>query len=186
MKTNATVIETWCRILKEVPDSRLLLVATGLASGATQDRVRERFTAHGIAPERIDIEDHSGVEQGLAALARGDIALDTFPYNGGTTTANALWMGLPVVTLAGQSPIARQGVSFLTNLKMTELIARSPEEYVVLAASLTRDLDRLASLRSGLRDRMRASPIMDGPRFVRSLEEAYRRMWQTWCESNSD
>jgi predicted O-linked N-acetylglucosamine transferase (SPINDLY family) len=167
--------------LNEVPDSRLMLVATGLGSGASRERVLQRFTKRGIAPERIEIADLTGVERGMAALERADIALDTFPYNGGTTTANALWMGLPVITLAGPSPIGRQGVSFLSNLGLTELIARTPEQYVSIAVELARDRDRLAELRAGMRDRMRASPIMNGPRFVRGLEAAYRQMWKSWC-----
>ncbi len=181
MKTNAAVIETWCRILNELPNSRLLLIATGLGSGASRIRVLQRFTKRGIAPERIEIADFPGFEPGMRALERADIALDTFPYNGGTTTANALWMGLPVITLAGASPIGRQGVSFLSNLGLPELIAKTPEQYVTIAVELAKDLDRLADLRSGMRNRMRTSPLMDGPRFARVLEAAYRQMWKTWC-----
>jgi predicted O-linked N-acetylglucosamine transferase (SPINDLY family) len=161
-----------------------LLTATALASPATQERVRSRFTAHGIAAGRIEIGNLAGVESGLAALSHADIALDTFPYNGGTTTANALWMGLPVITLSGQSPISRQGVSFLSNLRLTELIARSREQYVSLAVDLARDLDRLAALRAGMRERMLASPIMDGPGFVLGLEGIYRAMWSAFCAAH--
>jgi predicted O-linked N-acetylglucosamine transferase (SPINDLY family) len=186
MKINAKVIETWCQILQQVPGARLLLTATALASPATQERVRARFTAHGIAADRIEIGNLAGVESGFSALAQADIALDTFPYNGGTTTANALWMGLPVITLAGQSPISRQGVSFLSNLRLTELIARSREQYVSIAVDLARDLDRLAALRAGMRERMLASPIMDGAGFVLGLEGIYRAMWSAYCASSTD
>jgi protein O-GlcNAc transferase len=186
MKTNRAVIETWSAILRDLPGSRLMIVAGGLAGAPTQQRLRDRFAAHGITPERLELLDLAGVEQGLLAHTRADVALDTFPYAGGTTTANALWMGVPVVSLAGTSPIARQGVSFLTNVGLPELIAGTREQYVTTALSLARDLDRLEGIRSSLRDRMRASPITNGPRFVRHLEQAYRDMWRAWCARQSD
>ena len=186
MKTNAAVIETWSAILRELPGSRLMIVAGGLAGAGTQQRLRDRFAAHGITPDRLDLLDLAGVEQGLLAHARADVALDTFPYAGGTTTANALWMGVPLVTLAGASPIARQGVSFLTNVGLPELIAASREQYISTALALARDLDRLEGIRKSLRERMRASAITNGPRFVHHLERAYRDMWRTWCARQSD
>jgi protein O-GlcNAc transferase len=186
MKTNAAVIETGATVLRDLPGSRLMIVATGLAGAGTQQRLRNRFTAHGITPDRLDLLDLAGVEQGLLAHTRADIALDTFPYTGGTTTANALWMGVPVITLAGTSPIARQGVSFLTNVGLPELIATTREQYVSIALELAGDLDRLQAIRATLRDRMRASPITNGPRFVHGLEQAYRDMWRAWCARQSD
>jgi len=115
-----------------------------------------------------------------------DIALDTFPYHGTTTTCEALWMGVPVVTLEGRSHVSRVGVSLLRNAGLPELIARTPEEYVRIAGELAEDRPRLAQLRAAMRERMQNSPLMDGPRFARRIEEAYRRMWVQWCaESRS-
>ena len=112
---------------------------------------------------------------------RIDAALDTFPYGGGTTTCDALWMGVPVVSLAGRTAVGRGGVSILSNIGLPELIAASPEQYVRVAAELAHDLSRLSRLRATLRDRMQASPLMNAPRFARGVEAAYRTMWQRWC-----
>jgi protein O-GlcNAc transferase len=182
MKITPGVVETWSRLLREVPSAKLMIVAGGLAGERTRERMRDRFAAHGITADRLELIEQSGVAAGFAALQRADIALDTFPYAGGTTTCNSLWMGAAVITLAGASPIARQGVSFLTNVGLPDLIADSREQYIAIAAALAGDLDRLAQIRRSLRDRMRASPILDGPRFARNLESAYRAMWRTWCE----
>jgi predicted O-linked N-acetylglucosamine transferase (SPINDLY family) len=113
---------------------------------------------------------------------RVDIALDTFPYNGTTTTCEALWMGVPVVTLAGATHHGRVGVSILSNVELTDQIAESPDEYVRKAVELAGDPDGLLFLRETMRDRMRRSPLMDAGRFTRSLEDMYRQMWQRWCE----
>ena len=113
-----------------------------------------------------------------------DIALDPFPYNGGITSADGLYMGVPLVTLAGKSYLSRQGVMLLTNLNLPELIASDADEYVRIAASLARNLPLLASLRHGLRERMRHSPIMDGRQFAANLGAAYRTMWDEWCTND--
>jgi predicted O-linked N-acetylglucosamine transferase (SPINDLY family) len=115
-----------------------------------------------------------------------DLGLDTFPYNGHTTSLDSYWMGVPVVTLAGKTVVGRAGVSQLTNLGLTELIARTPQEYIEIAAQLAGDLLRLAELRRTLRDRMRASPLMDAPGFTRGIESAYRKMWKTWCATGGE
>ena len=109
-----------------------------------------------------------------------DIVLDTFPYNGNTTSLDALWMGVPVVSLAGETPVSRAGLSQLTKLGLRELIARSETEYVAIAEGLAGDLPRLAGLRASLRPRMLASPLMDADRFARNVEDAYRSMWKRW------
>jgi protein O-GlcNAc transferase len=103
------------------------------------------------------------------------------PYNGHTTTLDAFWMGVPVVTIVGETVVGRAGVSLLSNVGLTELIARTPNEFVRIAVELARDLDRLSALRGTLRGRMQASPLMDAPRFARNIEAAYRAMWQRWC-----
>ena len=117
----------------------------------------------------------------LRLFDRVDIALDPFPYNGGTTTAEALWMGVPVLTLPGEIAISRIGLSILSACGMPEFVAHTEEEYVRLATDLAADLPRLAGLRATLRARMKASAFMDGPRFAKNVERAYREMWRAWC-----
>jgi predicted O-linked N-acetylglucosamine transferase (SPINDLY family) len=112
---------------------------------------------------------------------RLDIVLDTFPYNGHTTSLDALWMGVPVVSLAGRTPVSRAGLSQLTNLGLPELVAHSEDDYVRIAVELAGDLPRLGQLRSTLRERMENSVLTDAPRFARNVEAAYRKMWQAWC-----
>ena len=112
---------------------------------------------------------------------RIDVALDPFPYGGGTTTCDALWMGVPVVSLAGQTAVGRGGLSILSNVGLPELVAADAEQYVRIAVELAHDLSRLSELRATLRDRMQASPLMDAPRFARNVEAAYREMWRRWC-----
>jgi predicted O-linked N-acetylglucosamine transferase (SPINDLY family) len=116
---------------------------------------------------------------------RLDIVLDTAPYNGHTTSLDALWMGVPVVSLAGKTPVSRAGLSQLTNLGLPELVASSETEYVNIAEALARDLARLAELRSTLRDRMKTSVLMDAPRFTGQIEQAYREMWSAWRHKQS-
>jgi predicted O-linked N-acetylglucosamine transferase (SPINDLY family) len=120
----------------------------------------------------------------LALFGTIDIALDTLPYAGGTTSCDALWMGVPVVSRAGKMAVGRGGLSILSNLGLPELVADSEEMYVRLAIELAQDLPRLSKLRSTLRQRMEQSPLMDAPRFARNVETAYRRMWRTWCEKS--
>jgi len=181
-KINEQVIATWSRLLDAVPESRL---AVHVPRGQSSRGVFDHFATHGIARDRLDALPRQPRDAYLDLYNRIDIALDPFPYNGGTTTFDALWMGVPVVTLAGQLPLARAGVTILTNLGLTELIAQSPDQYIRIAAALARDTDRLAALRSTLRQRLRDSVLMDEPRYVRNLEGAYRHAWRTWCESRS-
>lgn len=182
-KVNAEVIATWAQILHAVPDARLVLKSRALSDRHTQDMYRQLFLKQGIMPERVDLlglePPHADV---LALYHEIDIALDTFPYSGCTTTCEALWMGVPVVTLEGSTFISRMGVSLLSNVGVQELIAESPRRYVELAVQLSQDLDRVESLRGGLRARLAASPLCDEATFTRTLEQCYRRMWRTWCE----
>jgi predicted O-linked N-acetylglucosamine transferase (SPINDLY family) len=110
-----------------------------------------------------------------------DIGLDTVPYNGHTTSLDCFWMGVSVVTLSGPTVVGRAGLCQLMNLGLPDLVAADPEQYVQIAAELARDLPRLGDLRATLRDRMRASPLMNAPRFARNIESAYREMWRRWC-----
>ena len=172
----------WARILHAVPESRLLLKTRALGSENTRQRVRQILSAAGIAAERLELRGYEPAhDDHLALYQRIDVALDTFPYHGTTTTCEALWMGVPVVTLAGKTHASRVGVSLLSNIGLPELVADTPEEYVRLAAELAGDLPRLAYLQGTLRQRMEQSPLMDAPRFARDMEAAYRAMWRQWC-----
>lgn len=179
--TDGTVA-LWAEVLRRVPDSRLLLKDRPLSDPGTADMVRARFAAAGIDPARLDlvgfIKDAAGH---LAAYNRIDIALDPHPYNGTITTCDTLWMGAPLVTLAGGRHAARVGASLMAAVGLPELIATGPDRYAAIAADLAGDLTRLMRLRMGMRDRLRASALCDEGRFMRNLETAYRMMWQRWC-----
>ncbi|MGD0138959.1 MAG: tetratricopeptide repeat protein [Tepidisphaeraceae bacterium] len=175
-KINPPVIALWSRILQQLPQSRLRLIVGGGELGNAH--LKQSFAEHGIAPERIELHDKTSYESYFLLYHDADIALDPFPYNGGTTTLDALYMGLPVITLAGSSGMSRAGVSILSNAGLADLIAPSPDDYLRLAVDLAKDAPRLAELRRTLRQRLIRSPLMDAPRFVRNLESAYRTMWR--------
>lgn len=181
-KVNDHVVSAWAAILNAVPGSRLLLKSVGLADTAVREQLRVRFAAHGVAAGRLELlpQTPSFIDH-LAHYRRIDIGLDTFPYNGTTTTCEALWMGVPVVSLAGDCHAGRVGVSLLSQIGLHDLIASNAEEYVSLAVALAADSARISSLRSTLRERMRASSLCDAPAFARKIEAAYRRMWGKWC-----
>ena len=181
-KVNDQVIRLWSRLLDAVAGSRLAVHVPG---GPSSRGVLNHFTAHGIAPDRLDALPRQNRDAYLDLYNRIDIALDPFPYNGGTTTFDALWMGVPVVTLAGDLPLARAGVTILTNLGLTELIAQSQEQYVKIAADLARCPDRLAGVRASLRQRLRESVFMDAECYVRNLERAYLHAWRGWGEGTT-
>jgi predicted O-linked N-acetylglucosamine transferase (SPINDLY family) len=174
------VIELWSRLLARVPDARLLVVRRGLIS--IRDEFRARFARHGVAPERIEVRDALPFREYLALQGSTDIVLDTFPYTGGTTTCHSLWMGVPLVTLTGNTATSRGGASLMSAIGLGELVAHTAEEYLDIATALAQDRPRLTALRAGMRDRMAASPLMDAERFTRNLEKAYRAMWATWCK----
>ena len=181
-KITPALMRLWCDILLAVPGSRLLLKNIAFRDSSSQQRIRAMFADSGIATERIEMAGHvADLADHLSSYGRVDIALDTFPYHGTTTTCEALWMGVPVVTLAGKTHASRVGVSLLTNVGLPELIASDAAEYVTIAAALAGDPSRLAALRTSLRARMVASPLMDGPRFARNVESAFRTIWGEWC-----
>jgi len=181
-KVNRTLIGVWARVLHAVPGSRLLLKAQDFNDPTIPAGMRERFAAHGIGPERLDLlAGTKGIAEHLALYARMDIALDTLPYNGTTTTCEALHMGVPVVTMAGDSHPGRVGVSLLGTLGLDELIAPDVDGYVAIAAALAADPARLASYRSTLRGRLSASPLCDGPGFAARFGDALRGMWRERC-----
>ena len=179
MKVNEGVIDVWAKLLNTVPGSRLLVITVAL--GQTQARLRAAFAERGVDAGRLELHPKVSVDDYLALRNRVDIALDSFPMNGGTTTCDSLWMGVPTVTLAGRVFVARAGVSLLSTVGLPELIADTADEYVAIAAALATDLPRLRLMRAGLRKRMRDSPLSDAPRFVSNLERLYRDAWNTWC-----
>ncbi len=181
-KVTPEVIRVWSQVLGRVPGSRLLLKALGLGDAHSREQVLARFAAHGIAAERIMVLPmEASLQAHLARYHEIDIALDPFPFNGTTTTLEALWMGVPVVALAGDRHSARVGASILANAGLSELIAPDEKAYVDLAARLAGDASRLADLRRGMRTRIAASPLRDPAGIVGDLEQAYRRMWSDWC-----
>jgi protein O-GlcNAc transferase len=136
-----------------------------------------------VAAERIEFVGRQPRARYLEVYHHIDIGLDTLPYNGHTTSLDGLWMGVPVVTIVGQTVVGRAGLSQLTNLGLTELIANTGDDFVRIATELAGDLRRLSDLRATLRRRMERSPLMNAPRFARNIEAAYRTMWHRWCSS---
>ncbi len=182
-KINPKLVAIWAELLKRVPGSQLLLKSAAAGEASVRQRLTGQFAEHGIPGQRIEMLGRLNSLRGhLELYHRVDVALDTYPYHGTTTTCEALWMGVPVVSLAGRANASRVGVSLLSNVGLPELIAETPQEYAHIAADLAKDLSRLAEPRRSLRARMHASPLMDGPRFARDMEAAYRQMWLTWCK----
>lgn len=179
-KVNPRVVELWVKLLREIPGSRLLLVTKALGDAPTRERFREAFVRSGLE-DRVILHGMVPHPELLARYGDVDIALDPFPYSGGLTTLESLWMGVPVITLGGDRFAARHSLSHLTAAGLPELIAADADSYREIAASLAGNLPRLESLRLGLRERMASSPLCDCRRFTRNLEEAFRAMWRRWC-----
>lgn len=171
-KITPEVIETWAAILNAVPDARLVLKWKSLGAPETSDRLKRQFSQHGIGAERIACRGWSNHPAMLAEYGDIDIALDSFPFSGCLTSCDALYMGVPIVTLAGKLPIGRQSASFLSALGLDDMIAQESEEYTAKAVALARDKDRLALLRQTMRPRMLASRLCDGPAYARAIENA--------------
>jgi predicted O-linked N-acetylglucosamine transferase (SPINDLY family) len=176
-KVTDGTLRAWGRLLEAVPDSRLVLKSFGLGAPALQSAVKSRLTAAGIDPARAELLDHAAsTAEHLAAYARMDVALDTFPYNGTTTTCEALWMGVPVVTLAGDRHASRVGASLLTAAGHTDWIAQDWDDYVRIAAALSADPRRLAGWRASLREELRRSPLLDHAGQAARLAAAFEDM----------
>ncbi|MGA3066245.1 MAG: tetratricopeptide repeat protein [Tepidisphaeraceae bacterium] len=176
-KISPATWSTWAAILKGQPKSKLFV---SCPRGQHRDIARQFLARAGIDQDRLHFSDIRGPEYFLC-YHQIDIALDPFPFGGGTTTCDALWMGVPVVTLSGQTAVGRGGRSILSNLDLPELIAFTSDEYVNIALNLANDLDRLDGLRRNMRARLQASPLMDAAGFARDVETLYRQMWRTWC-----
>ena len=177
-KVNPSVLTQWAAILRGMPQSRLILLSP---EGAHRGKVINYFNGERIDPNRIDFVASSPRKGYLEQYHRIDLILDTFPYNGHTTSLDALWMGVPVITLVGIQPVSRAGLSQLSHLGLSEFAAQTEREYVAAALALAQDLPRLASLRAALRTRMESSVLMDAKHFARQIEDAYRGMWRAWC-----
>jgi len=179
-KVHHGVLTLWARVLREIHDSRLFVYIDDHA----QEAVRRLLVAEGVEPERIDLGGRVSRRAYLERYNRIDIVLDTFPFAGGTTSLDAIWMGVPFVTLTGAPTLQRAGLSIAMNLGLPELVAKSQDEFVARAADLSRDVERLSRLRAGLRARLAASPFGDVPRFARNLEAIYRTAWRRHCAEN--
>jgi len=178
-KLSATVRRLWADILRRMPQSRLLLL--GVPEGRLRDDLMREFTAAGIAASRLKILPRVAPDAYVQQFDEVDMALDTTPYGGGTTTFDALWMGVPVLTLAGDRPASRSAASILGALGMQDWIAASADDYVRLALARAADPVSIGELRTTLRRRLQESPLMDEARFARDMETAYRDMWHAWC-----
>ena len=177
-KVTQPTLAAWSRLLQVIPQSRLIL---HMRQGAHREELLRSFEQQGIARQRLVLMDWLNIAEYFKNYAQVDIALDPFPHGGGTTTCDALWMGVPVVSLAGQMAVSRGSLSILSNLGLADLVAFDVDRYIQIAANLAADLPRLGELRSSLRGRMQKSPLMDEPRFARHIEAAYREMWHRWC-----
>lgn len=180
-KLSDATLAAWGAILKRVPRSRLLLRTSLDLSNDRRSSVLRHFGTMGIEPHRVELSPAiQGYERHLDSYNRMDIALDTFPFNGATTTCEALWMGVPVVTRLGDSYVSRMGENILRAIGRPDLVARTTEDYVARAVALAGDLPTLQAERQGLRERLMRSPIGDVDGFARALEEAFQGMWTRW------
>lgn len=179
LKVSEASIALWANVLRRVERSTITLLAP---AGDARDRTLGLFEERGIEKDRVQFVEYQSHQLYLATYRSIDIGLDTVPYNGHTTSLDALWMGVPVVTLVGSTVVGRAGLCHAMNLGLPELVARTPEQFVSIAVGLAGDLVRLTSLRAGLRARMERSPLMDGARFTKNMEAAYRSIWRRWCD----
>jgi predicted O-linked N-acetylglucosamine transferase (SPINDLY family) len=180
-KLTPEAIRLWAKILQRVPQSRLVLKYRGMSDRSVAIRLTEMFVSAGIEPGRVEFLGASHHADLLEHYNRIDIALDPFPYSGGLTTCEALWMGVPVITSPGETFAARHSLTHLSNIGLTETIAPDLDAYVEVAVALASDLPRLAALRARLREQMAGSPLCDSPRFARNLINVLRDAWRQYC-----
>jgi len=178
-KLNHRVVRLWARILAALPGARLMLCNIGDVE--TRQRVTEIFASSGISPERLSLQPWLPVADYLALHHEIDLALDPFPYNGGATTSHSLWMGVPVVTLAGSRPVARIGASLMNRAKLPEFVVGSEEEYLACVLRVAGNLPVLEEIRLGLRDRLVSNADASAEAMTRAVERAYRDIWRAWC-----
>ncbi len=186
VRINARVVRAWARILKAVPDARLMLNTKAFAEEETRQTYRDMFAREGVDPGRLQLVFTQPQTVTWATYNKIDIALDPFPHNAGTTTFEALWMGVPVISRMDRPSVGRFGASILHALGHPEWLAADDEEYVRCAVALAADIDGLAKLRSGMREAMRRSPLMDARGLAREMEGHYRRLWRGWCTGETE
>jgi protein O-GlcNAc transferase len=177
-KVNVTVLEVWRHIIQNTPQSHLIVHSH---NGHHRDRILADYARVGISANRIEFVGTQPLARYLETYQRIDIALDPFPFPGATTSLDALWSGVPVVTLAGNTAVSRAGLSILSNVGLAELVSRNTNDYVGTAIQLAADLPRLEDLRASLRQKLRLSPLTNAPRFTRDIEVTFREMWRKWC-----
>jgi protein O-GlcNAc transferase len=180
-KVTRQVVEVWAKILNRVQQSRLVLKFRGFGNESIRSHYLRMFTAFGVDLRRLQFEPASDYADYLAAFRQIDIALDPFPFGGGITTCDALWMGVPVVSCPHETFASRHGLSHLSNIGLIETVVRDLNEYVEVAVCLASDLQRLAALRAGLRERVAFSPLCDGKRFAENLTSVLGDVWGKWC-----
>ena len=184
-KVSTATFDAWAKLLSRLPQARLLLKGTPFGDAATRGLFLDRFGERGVPAERVELMAwQPDPAEHLALYHRVDVALDPFPYNGTTTTCEALWMGVPVITLRGHRHAGRVGASLLTQVGLADLIADSTEEYVEIAVALAGNPGRLDELHRLLRPRVAASPLCDESAFASKIEAAFRTMWQHWCQGS--
>jgi predicted O-linked N-acetylglucosamine transferase (SPINDLY family) len=184
-KLTPHTVKLWAAVLHEVPDSRLLLKAPSFKDEGAIEAFAERFQTEGIARERLEFRGPVGLTDMMAEYADVDIALDTVPYNGGTTSLQALWMGVPVVVKAGGNFVSRMGASFMSAAGLNDWVAKTDADYVRIASSMARDRQALLALKRGLRQRLQAAPAWDIDQYTRDFENALRQMWLAHVQSVS-
>ncbi len=185
VRINERVVEAWARILNGVPGSRLMLNTGPFGDEGVRERYRRRFADHGISADRLELVYTTPQPNTWAAYGEVDIGLDPFPHNAGTTTIEALWLGVPVISLADRPSVGRFGLSILHAAELDDWVADTIDAYVAKAIAAAGDLPALAELRAGLRMRMQASPLGDGPGLAHQLERTYRSLWREWCAERS-
>jgi len=182
-KVSAAALDLWASLLARVENSRLILIGRGGADERTVAAIHARFEEKGVGPERLELFEALPVLEYFDTYNKADLCLDPFPFNGGTTGFDSIWMGVPFVSLRGEALHSRAGSNILKYVGLESFIADSEAAYIETAANLTRDLDALRAARQGLRERMLASPLMDAKGFARGLERVFRDMWRTWCDN---
>jgi predicted O-linked N-acetylglucosamine transferase (SPINDLY family) len=173
-KINARVIALWAQVLERIPESGLLLKWRSYADPILQARTRHAFEQHGIDPRRIRFAGATLHDVMLAEYSQVDIALDPFPFSGGLTSCEALWMGVPVLTQPGSRPVSRQTHSILRCIGRSEFSLATPDQFIEAAVDLAHDVDRLVAIRKGLRSEMASSPLCDAAGCAASLETVYQ------------
>jgi protein O-GlcNAc transferase len=185
-KITPFVIAAWAEILRQVPDARLILKTHQFSDGPTAERYLADFAALGVGRDRIELRGSSGHRAFMGQYGDVDIVLDPFPYSGGLTTCEALWMGVPTVTIPREIFASRHSASHLSNAGLADWVTGSVQEYIDMAVARAADLPALAALRAGLRERTRLSPLCDAPRFGRGLGAALRHAWRECCAAGAE